>query len=97
MTESHYVRPDLEHVGAVGVIHHIGRETAARTHIDLQCHDIALFAQTLVFCKTEKLEMHESVFDLESFQRSSARVLNVSERLVYDIENAVVVVVDYIH
>ena len=41
--EGNHVGPDLEHRDVVGIVNHVGRIATTRTHVDLQCYEVAHF------------------------------------------------------
>ena len=73
---AYHVCPDLVAVHRVGIVDHIGGVTACRTHIDLKCHIIALFAKArLILVQLEKLTVEKPAFSAKSLDRAEAHIL----------------------
>ena len=59
--EGDHIRPDLVHIGGAGKVDHIRGKAAAGAHIDLQRHELALFAHAgLILGHAEELKVDES-------------------------------------
>ena len=73
LVESHHVGPDLEHVGRVGVVHHVGGVAARRAHVHLQAHIVPFLAQPFaVAVELEELQVHETARRVEGLDRPAA-------------------------
>ena len=73
LVEGYHIGPNLEDVGAVGEVHHIGRVASRRAHIHFQAHIVALLAQTgAVAVQLEELQVHETALDAEGLHRTAA-------------------------
>ena len=93
-----HVRPDLIYVSAVGVIHHVGAEAAAGTHIDFQSHDLPLLAQTfLILVEAEELKMHETALDAKALDGGAAGSTGIFRQILVDEVQGVIVIVHHFH
>ena len=97
-SEAHHIRPDLINIRAVGEVHHVRREPAARSHVGLERDYIAFPAEMpLVLCEAEKLEVDEPAFHSEALYRSSSGCSAVLGELFSYIVGRLLLLVDYVH
>ena len=92
-----HVRPDLVHVDAVGVIHHIGRAAARRAHIHLERDDLPFLAEVTVAVEAEKFKMDEAALYAERRDGSPAFAAHFLGQRLADVKDAVLLFVDDVH
>lgn len=93
-----HVSPELVNVSLVGVVVHIGGETAGRPHIDLKTDDVSPLAQTfLILVQNEKLKMNETAPDTEGFHCTAACITDLVGQVVDDVVQGFLIVVYHIH
>ena len=73
LVEGYHIGPNLEHVRAVGKVHHVRRVASRRAHVHFQAHVVALLAQAgAVAVQLEELQVHEAALDTEGLDGSAA-------------------------
>ena len=93
-----HIRPDLIHVGGAGKVDHVRGEAAAGAHVDLQRHDLALFAHAgLILGHAEELKVDEAALHAKALDGGTACSAGVLGQVLDDVVDGVVVVVDDIH
>ena len=82
----------------MGVVDHVGRITAGRTHIHLQGHEIAFLAQTFSpSVKAEELQMYETAAYAESLHRATSPCAEILRHVLVHIISEVEPQVHDIH
>ncbi len=96
--EGDHVGPDLIDVGGAGKVDHIRGKAAGGAHVDLQRHDLALFAHAgLILGHAEELKMNEAALHAKALDGGTAGGAGVLGQVLDDVVDGVVVVVDDIH
>ncbi len=84
--EGYHVRPDLVHVGLLGVVVHLGGVAAGGAHVDLQTDHVPLFAQPrLIFVQDEEFQMDEAAPDAEGFHGGKSGLADLLRQLLHQI------------
>ena len=91
----HHIRPNLVHIGGMGVIHHIHRPAPRRPHIDLHPDELALLADALlVVVQAEKLHVHEAAPNLKGPYGGAPRLSQIIGHLRRDVIGKILLLVD---
>ena len=71
--EDHHVRPDLEDVGGMRKVHHVGSISSRRAHVYLQADVVTLLAEALaVAVQLEEFQVDEAALYAEGLDRAAA-------------------------
>ena len=90
-----HVRPDAVNIRGMGEIHHVGRITAGRAHVDFQADEITDFTQPFTgFVQAEEFKMDIAAADIESLQRSPSEFPESFRDIRVDIVKQVQIVID---
>ena len=93
-----HIGPDLVHVGGAGKVDHIRGKAAAGAHIDLQRHELALFAHAgLILGHAEELKVDKAALHPKALDGGTACGAGVLGQILDDVVDGVVVVVHDIH
>jgi len=96
--EGDHICPDLVHVGGAGKVDHIRGKAAAGAHIDLQCHELALFAHAgLILGHAEELKVDESALHAKALDGGTTGGASILGQVLDDIVDGVIVVIDDVH
>ena len=61
VVKGYHIGPYLEHGNIVGIVNHVRRIATTRSHVHLQCNEVANLTQTSVrFVKSEKFQVNET-------------------------------------